>query len=69
MASAGRVKILRATKGEGTGAPGKVLDDRLTIACGEGAVRILQLQRAGKQPMNTEDFLRGAAIRAGAVLS
>jgi len=69
MASAGRVKILRATKGEGTGAPGKVLDDRLTIACREGAVRILQLQRAGKQPMNTEDFLRGAAIRAGAVLS
>lgn len=69
MASAGRVKILRSTKGDGTGKPGKVLDDRLTIACGDGAVRIVELQRAGKQPMNAEEFLRGAAIRAGAELS
>jgi methionyl-tRNA formyltransferase len=65
---AGRVKLLRTTKGEGSGAPGKTLDDRLTISCGEGAVRILQLQRAGKQPMNAEEFLRGTPIRAGAVL-
>jgi methionyl-tRNA formyltransferase len=49
--------------------PGTVLDDRLTIACTEGALRILQLQRAGKQPMNAEDFLRGVPVRAGAVLS
>jgi len=46
-----------------------VLDDRLTVACGEGAVRILQLQRAGKQPMQAEEFLRGAPLRAGARLS
>jgi len=46
-----------------------VLDDHLTIACGEGAVRIVQLQRAGKQPMNAEDFLRGMALRAGDKLS
>jgi len=68
MGSAGRVKILRTIKGEGAGAPGTVLDDRLTIACGEGAVRIVQLQRSGKQPMNADDFLRGVPIRAGARL-
>ena len=68
MASAGRVKLLRTTRAEGQGAPGTVLDERLTIACGEGAVRIVELQRAGKQPMATEDFLRGTPIRAGAVL-
>ena len=42
-----RVKVLRTTMGEGKGAPGSVLDDNLTIACGDGAVRILELQRAG----------------------
>ena len=41
-----RAKILRTTKGEGAGAPGTVLDDRLTIACADGAVRVLELQRA-----------------------
>lgn len=69
MGNAGRVKLLRTTKGEGSGVPGTVLDDRLTIACGESAVRIVQLQRAGKQPMNAEDFLRGMPLRAGARLS
>jgi methionyl-tRNA formyltransferase len=63
-----RVKVLRTTKGEGTGTPGTVLDDRLTIACGEGAVRILQLQRAGRGPMNAEEFLRGTPILPGTVL-
>ena len=65
MPGVGRVKILRTTKAEGSGAPGVVLDDRLTVACGDGAVRLLQLQRAGKQPTSTEDFLRGAQLRAG----
>jgi methionyl-tRNA formyltransferase len=69
MAGAGRVKLLRTTKGEGSGAPGLALDDRLTISCKDGAVRILQLQRASKQPMNADEFLRGTPIRAGAVLS
>jgi len=60
-----RVKVLRSTEGEGSGAPGSVLDDRLTIACGEGAVRLTQVQRAGKQPMSAEEFLRGTPVRAG----
>jgi methionyl-tRNA formyltransferase len=64
-----RVKVLRSTRGEGTGAPGTALDDRLTIACGEGAVRILQLQRAGRQAMTAEEFLRGTPLPAGTPLS
>ncbi len=60
-----RVKVLRTTKGEGTGTPGTALDDRLTIACGEGAIRILQLQRAGRGPMAAEEFLRGTPLPAG----
>ena len=60
-----RVKVLRTTKGEGSGAPGTVLDDKLTIACGDGAVRILQLQRAGKKAMTAEEFLRGTSLPAG----
>jgi methionyl-tRNA formyltransferase len=63
-----RAKILRTTRGEGSGAPGIALDDKLTIACVEGAVRILELQRAGKQVMKAEAFLRGSPIGAGAVL-
>jgi methionyl-tRNA formyltransferase len=63
-----RVKVLRTTRGHGSGLPGTVLDDALTVACGEGAVRIMELQRAGKQAMCTEDFLRGTLLRAGARL-
>jgi methionyl-tRNA formyltransferase len=65
---AGRVKILRTTKGEGSGPPGRVLDDKLTIACGSGAVRLLQLQRAGKQPMAADEFLRGTPVAPATVL-
>jgi methionyl-tRNA formyltransferase len=61
-----RVKVLRTTRGDGAGAPGTVLDDRLTIACGEGAVRIVELQRAGGVPMRAEEFLRGTRLGAGA---
>ena len=64
-----RVKILRATKGAGSGPPGTALDGHLTIACGDGAVRILELQRAGRQPMRTEDFLRGTALPASTRLA
>ncbi len=60
-----RVKVLRSTTGEGSGAPGTVLDDKLTIACGEGAVRLTQVQRAGKQPMGAEEFLRGTKVTPG----
>jgi methionyl-tRNA formyltransferase len=44
------------------------LDDALTIACEEGAVRLMEVQRAGKQPMRVDDFLRGTKIAAGTVL-
>jgi methionyl-tRNA formyltransferase len=64
-----RVKVLRTTKGEGSGTPGTALDDKLTIACGDGAVRILQLQRAGRQAMTAEEFLRGTPLAAGTRLS
>jgi methionyl-tRNA formyltransferase len=62
---AARVKILRSTRGEGGGAAGTVLDDRLTVACGEGAVRLLELQRAGRQAMRADEFLRGSAVAPG----
>jgi methionyl-tRNA formyltransferase len=68
LPGAGRVKILRTTKGIGVGQPGRVLDDKLTIACGSGAVRLLELQRAGKQPMSADEFLRGMPIMRANVL-
>jgi methionyl-tRNA formyltransferase len=58
-----RVKILRCAMADGSGAPGEVLDEHLTIACKEGALRILDLQRAGKAPMKAEEFLRGTPIK------
>ncbi len=64
-----RAKALRSTQGEGKGVPGTALDDRLTIACGEGAVRLTQVQRAGKQPMAAEEFLRGTNVERGARLA
>jgi len=60
-----RIKALRTTKGEGTGVPGTVLDDRLTVACADGAVRLLELQRAGRQAMPADEFLRGTNVAAG----
>jgi methionyl-tRNA formyltransferase len=68
LAGTGRIKVLRTTRGDGTGAPGIVLDDKLTVACGEGAVRLLELQRGGKQPMNADEFLRGTAVPRGGTL-
>jgi methionyl-tRNA formyltransferase len=59
---AARIKVLRCELASGTGAPGAVLDEHLTTACGEGAIRILQLQRAGKAPMKAEEFLRGTPL-------
>jgi methionyl-tRNA formyltransferase len=64
-----RVKVLRATLADGSGAPGTVLNDQLTIACGDGAVRLLHVQKAGKQPMNAEDFLRGNPVAKGKILT
>ncbi|MGE5163520.1 MAG: methionyl-tRNA formyltransferase [Sphingobacteriales bacterium] len=61
-----RIKVLRSTKGKGAGAAGTALDDKLTIACGEGAVQLTQVQRAGKHPMTSDEFLRGTPVKAGA---
>jgi methionyl-tRNA formyltransferase len=57
-----RLKILRCEPADGAGLPGAVLDDHLTIACGDGAIRILDLQRAGKAPMEAAAFLRGTQL-------
>lgn len=63
-----RIKVLHARATEGRGQPGDVLDDALTIACGEGAVRLTRLQRAGKGQMTAAEFQRGARIPSGARL-
>jgi methionyl-tRNA formyltransferase len=60
-----RIKVLRTTQGQGGGAPGTLLDDRLTIACREGAVRVVDLQRAGGRPMAADEFLRGVPLASG----
>ena len=49
----------------GGGHPGEVLDDRLTIACGEGALRLTRLQRPGGKPMAADAFLRGFHLPVG----
>jgi methionyl-tRNA formyltransferase len=67
-----RVKVIRSTRGEGQKkadvAPGTVLDDALTVACGDGAVRLIEVQRAGAKAMGAVEFLRGAAVKPGARL-
>lgn len=60
-----RIKVLRSQIAEGNGEPGVVLDDQLTIACGAGAVRPIEVQRAGKKPMSTAELLRGFALGQG----
>jgi len=64
-----RVKVLMAVPEARHGAPGEVLDDHLLIACGEGAVRLIRLQRAGKGVQAAEDFLRGQGVAKGTRLS
>jgi methionyl-tRNA formyltransferase len=60
-----RVKALLCETVQAAGEPGTFLDDRLTVACGSGAVRLLRLQREGKGAMDAETFLRGFAVPAG----
>ena len=64
-----RIKVLRALAVDGNDTshaqPGTVLDDQLTIACGRGAVRLIDVQRAGKKPVTAADFLRGFKIAPG----
>ncbi|MCB1517880.1 MAG: methionyl-tRNA formyltransferase [Hyphomicrobiaceae bacterium] len=64
-----RVKILQSEVASGEGIPGRILDDELTIACAEGAIRVLRLQRAGKGPMSADEFLRGSGSLKGQVLT
>ncbi|MEE1543406.1 MAG: methionyl-tRNA formyltransferase, partial [Alphaproteobacteria bacterium] len=63
-----RWKALSAEVAKGSGAPGKVLDDCLTVGCGEGALRLLRVQRPGRKAMPVADALRGRAIPAGTQL-
>ena len=63
-----RLKVLRTALAEGSGAPGTVLGADLTIACGSGSVRILEVQRGGRRPMGAEEFLRGFPLQPGHLL-
>ena len=63
-----RIKVLRATLAEASGAPGTLLDDRFTVACGVGSISLLEVQRAGKRPMSAEEFLRGSSLGAAGVI-
>ena len=63
-----RVKVLRAAKADGAGAPGTVLDDALTVACGEAALRLVELQREGRGAMAAAELLRGYPLVPGTVL-
>lgn len=58
-----RVSILRCELAEGGGFPGELLDDRLTVACGQGAIRVLELQKAGGTPIEAKAFQAGARLR------
>ncbi|TKD35194.1 MAG: methionyl-tRNA formyltransferase [Mesorhizobium sp.] len=60
-----RLKLLRSTLSQGAGEPGGILDDRLTVACGSGAVRLVEVQRAGGRPIAAQEFLRGAKLEKG----
>jgi methionyl-tRNA formyltransferase len=64
-----RIKVLFTTKGIGSGPQGTALDDNLTVACAEGSIRILELQKAGGRPMRAEEFLHGTPIDAGTALN
>jgi methionyl-tRNA formyltransferase len=63
-----RLKILYCDPMEGHGKPGEILDDRLTIACGEGAVRLTRVQRAGRAAVDAAEFLRGFPLHRGEML-
>jgi methionyl-tRNA formyltransferase len=64
-----RVKLLRTALAEGAGQPGEILDDAPRIACGSGAIVLIEAQRAGRGPVSGVEFVRGARLAPGAVLS
>ncbi len=63
-----RIKIHLAQVVDGQGKPGEVLNDSLTIACGDGALKLLSVQPAGKARMSADDYLRGANVPVGSIL-
>jgi len=67
--AAERIKVIRSSLAQGSGTPGTALDDTLTIACGEGAVRLVEVQRAGRKAMSAAEFLRGFPVPKGRALA
>lgn len=65
MLQGDRIKVLRAEVSDDSGEIGTVLDDRLTIACGTGAIRPTRIQKAGKPAMDVGEFLRGTPVAIG----
>ena len=63
-----RIKVLKARVIGVNGADGTVLDDELTVACGNAALRPVTVQRAGKPAMSAAEFLRGKPVPVGTVL-
>jgi len=64
-----RIKVLRSVVVPGRAEPGTLIDNMLTVACGQNAVRLTQVQRAGRKPMASADFLRGVPLGKGSVFS
>jgi methionyl-tRNA formyltransferase len=63
------IKLFRAEVASGRGSPGTLLSEDMRVACGAGAIRVLQAQRAGRTPMSGREFMRGATIASGAVFT
>ena len=60
-----RIKIIKAKEVVGSGKPGQIIDNKLTIACSKNAIQILKLKKEGKKEMTTEEFLRGHDVKIG----
>ena len=64
-----RLRLLRTTLADGSAGPGTIVDGELTVACGMGAVRLVEVQRAGGKPLGAAEFLRGTSLVPGDRLS
>ena len=60
-----RIKVLRSRLEDGSGRPGTTLDAALSVGCGDGAVRLVEIQPAGRTRMSADDYLLGTRIAAG----
>ena len=63
-----RHKILRASLSKTTMKPGEIIDDELTISCGNKSIKVTEIQREGKKPQKTRDFLLGSKLKKGIIL-